>query len=109
MSLGYDATLPSKEPFMWIEAEVNLPNSSGKTLRAISFGAYNAMGLIGPEMGGVAIVCEDEPKGVIAVKTIPYDAEARTKEINRLEEWANEEMSGQDWVAGLLEFQYIVR
>lgn len=31
----------------------------GKTLRIVLYGAYNALGLIGPEMNGIAILDED--------------------------------------------------
>lgn len=31
----------------------------GRTLRVVLYGAYNALGLIGPEMNGIAILDED--------------------------------------------------
>ena len=31
----------------------------GRTLRIVLYGAYNALGLIGPEMNGIAILDED--------------------------------------------------
>lgn len=63
----YNDTLSSMPPFMWIESHDRVGD-----LGVLAFGAYNAMGLIGPEGGGVAIVFEVGQRDVIAVKTIPY-------------------------------------
>jgi hypothetical protein len=72
---GYDLTLPSMPPFMYVEGHKKLGD-----LGVIAFGAYNAMGLIGTEGGGVAIVVEEPDRFVLATKTIPWDPPARAAE-----------------------------
>ncbi len=78
---GYDMDLPSTPPFMYVESHEELGD-----LGVISFGAYNAMGLIGSEKGGVAIVFEEPVKGVFATKDIPWDPKARAHEAERVTE-----------------------
>lgn len=47
----------------------------------LSYGAYNAFGLIGTELAGVALCMRDGDKGcIIATKTIPYNKVKRAKE-----------------------------
>ena len=74
----YNMSLPSKHPLEWIEQEFF---SNG--LGVISFGAYNAFGLIGPEGGGVAIVNTIDPS-IIAIKTIPYSIDKRKIEFENI-------------------------
>lgn len=71
---GYDDTLPNEKPFMYVESHKPCENASNVGI--IAFGAYNAMGLIGSEMGGVAIVCE-KPKQVIATLAVPWSPSGR--------------------------------
>lgn len=72
---GYDDRLPSKSPFMWVEAYERIGD-----LAILTYGAYNAFGFIGPEKGGVAVVREAPRKDVIATKDFPYAPPARAKE-----------------------------
>ena len=72
MGNGYDEKLPSILPFMWVEEKRPIPKGGA----VISYGAYNAFGLIGSEKGGVAIVSEDPP-AVLATIDIPWDPPAR--------------------------------
>lgn len=76
----YDTTLPSKAPFMFIEEERVIPLGDDDAVRLISYGAFNAGGLIGPEQGGVAVV-HDDPNFVIASKAFPHDAARRKIEM----------------------------
>lgn len=78
---GYDDGLPSLPPFMFVEAHETLGD-----LGVIAFGAYNAMGLIGSEKGGVALVLEKPRKAVLATMDIPWDPAKRAVEFNRLVE-----------------------
>jgi len=80
---GYNQSLPSKLPFMWIEHEQAFEFKTAGRIRIIAFGAYNALGLIGPEKGGVAVVHED-PNFVIATKDFPYDPAGRLREYSKL-------------------------
>jgi hypothetical protein len=77
--VGYDDTLHSMPPFMWIERHETLGD-----LGVIAFGAYNAMGLIGSEKGGVAVVLEKPHKAVIATKDIPWDPARRSREFDKV-------------------------
>ena len=62
---------------MWIEEETWLPDTGTKRdVGVLSYGAYNALGLIGSTMGGVAIVHRD-PNFVIGTKVVPYDPNRR--------------------------------
>lgn len=70
---GYDDTLPSKKPFMFVESHDRRNN-----IGIIAFGAFNAMGLIGSEKGGVALVSEDPPS-VLATLDIPWKPEERAR------------------------------
>lgn len=76
---GYDDRLPSMPPFMFVENHQVFGD-----LGLIAFGAYNAMGLIGSEKGGVAVVLERPSKSVLATKDFPWNPSARAKEFNRL-------------------------
>lgn len=76
---GYDSDLPSLPPFMFVENHQTFGD-----LGVISFGAYNAFGLIGSEKGGVAIVLEKPSKAVLATKDIPWDPPARARELNKI-------------------------
>lgn len=78
MGYGYDESLASMPPFMWVERHERVGD-----LGVIAFGAYNIFGLIGTEKGGVAIVHEDK-KFVIATKDFPHDPAARAEEVKRL-------------------------
>lgn len=78
---GYDDSLPSMPPFMFVEAHETLGD-----LGVIAFGAYNAMGLIGSEKGGVALVLEKPNKAVLATMDIPWNPAKRAVEFNRLVE-----------------------
>ena len=79
MGYGYNENLPSQKPFMWIEQETAIPDTKAcRDIGVLSFGAYNAMGLIGTEKGGVAVVHRG-PNFVIATRDVPHDAVARQK------------------------------
>lgn len=78
---GYDDTLPSLPPFMFVENHKVFGD-----VGVIAFGAYNAMGLIGSEKGGVALVLEKPNKAVLATKDIPWNPGARAVAFNRLVE-----------------------
>jgi len=78
---GYDMSLKSKPPFMYIENEqygLELKGSGLPELKmgVIAYGAFNARGLIGPEQGGVGIVAMDS---VMATKAVPYRPDLRQK------------------------------
>lgn len=78
---GYDDRLPSMHPFMFVEKHQTLGD-----LGVIAFGAYNAMGLIGSEKGGVAVVLEKPDRAVLATKDIPWNPPAREREFNKIVE-----------------------
>ncbi len=87
MSYGYNESFPCKPPFMWVEQETAVPKTAVcDNVAVLSFGAYNAMGLIGTEKGGVAIV-HNEPNFVIATKDIPYKPDLRAEEHARIVEF----------------------
>lgn len=68
----YDETLPSKSPFMWIEQETSIPDSTlMQNICVLSYGTYSACALTGPEMGGVAIV-HNYPNYIIATRKVLY-------------------------------------
>jgi len=75
----YDETLPSEPPFMWIESTREFVLGEEDSVFVMAFGAYNAKGLIGPELGGVAVV-HHEQKFVIATKTVPHSIKSRKTE-----------------------------
>ena len=79
MSLGYNMELPSSPPFMYVER-----HEKRDRLGIIAYGAYNAMGLIGPEKGGVALVLEPPDAAVVATRDVPYDPKERAAVIERL-------------------------
>jgi hypothetical protein len=76
---GYDMNLRSMPPFMYVERHTKVGD-----LGVIAFGAYNAMGLIGTEKGGIAIVLEKPPE-VIATKDIPWNPVGRLGEAREVE------------------------
>ena len=77
MGYGYNESLPSQKPFMWVEQETWLDDTTAtRDVGVLSFGAYNAMGLIGSEKGGVAVVHRD-PHFVIATRDVPHNPVAR--------------------------------
>lgn len=78
---GYDDTLPSMIPFMFVENHRTFGD-----IGVISFGAYNAMGLIGSEKGGVAVVLEKPYKSVLATKDIPWRPDLRAEGFMRVVE-----------------------
>ena len=75
----YDMSLPSLNPFMWIECKINLGD-----IAILAFGAYSAFGLIGPEKGGVAVVHEKGKRFVIGTIAIPYDMRKRAIEAEKV-------------------------
>lgn len=79
MGAGYNETLPSRKPFMFMERY-----KTRGPVGVIAFGAYNAMGLIGSEKGGVAIVMEPPMAAVIATKDIPWKPTKRRALADRL-------------------------
>lgn len=113
MGYGYDESRPSLPPFMWVEDHEKI--RLGKlTLGVISFGAYNAMGLIGTEKGGVAIVAEAPEKAVIATKDIPWKPAERAAELKRIAGFIRDgrellKKSGQVLVRELQDSGYAVR
>lgn len=81
MGMGYNLALKSYPPFMYIEFEKEMPGF----LMVLCYGAYNARGLIGPEMGGVAIVCDHpDDRFTIATKDFPYSPAERRECADRL-------------------------
>ena len=78
MGYGYDESKPSMPPFMWVERKERVGRYA-----VLSYGAYNALGLIGTEKGGVAIVNEVE-RGVVATRDIPWNAPGRRQEVDAL-------------------------
>lgn len=79
MGAGYDMTLANMKPFMYVESYETCGD-----IGVIAFGAYNAMGLIGTEKGGVALVLERPHKGVLATKDVPWNPEERKALADRL-------------------------
>lgn len=75
---GYDTSLPSMKPFMWVESHTKV-KCGNVTLAVLAFGAYNALGLIGTEKGGVAVVTEEPSKHVLGTKDIPWSPAGRTE------------------------------
>lgn len=80
----YDVTKPSYSPFQWVESEYvfKIPTLPG--LKLMAYGAYNAMGLIGPEMGGLAMVVDGDRKFCVAKKYIPYSMKKRNKAFSQV-------------------------
>jgi hypothetical protein len=72
-------------PFWYVEEVAR----KGKFM-LIAYGAYNAMGLIGPEKGGVALV-DEKAYQVIGTKDVPYNPRGRHELLLRVE-------SSPDWV-----------
>ena len=70
----YDMSLPNLIPFMWVEAYKKKGDFA-----IIAYGAYNAMGLIGSEKGGVAVV-DEKRKQVLATIDIPWNMKERSDE-----------------------------
>jgi hypothetical protein len=78
---GYDDTLPSMIPFMFVENHQTFGD-----IGVIAFGAYNAYGLIGSEKGGVAVVLEKPTRGVLATKDVPWRPDLRAEEFMKVVE-----------------------
>lgn len=70
-------------PFMFVE----LYATKGR-LGLIAFGAYNAMGLIGPEKGGVALV-DEKLHQVLGTHDVPYSRRGREQLFRQVYESAN--------------------
>jgi len=68
------------EPFGYMEDTRTVDTKNSGKMMIVSFGAMNYLGHYSPEFGGVAVVHLD-PDVLIAVKYIPWDAEARRKEL----------------------------
>jgi hypothetical protein len=73
---GYDMSLPSMKPFMWVEGHSKV-KCGNVTLGVLAFGAYNVFGLIGSEKGGVAVVTEAPSKHVLGTLDIPWNPAGR--------------------------------
>lgn len=90
-----DYSLPSQKPFMYIEKEEDFVIYKGMgspddveveitdNVTLLAFGAYNACGLIGTEMGGIAVVSK-EAKCVLATKRVPHSMNKRSIEFKGL-------------------------
>jgi len=74
----YNQSLPSYPPFMWVENEHEFFFSKCPNLKLLAYGAYNAMGLIGSEYGGIALVVDGKKKFVVAKKFVPHSILARS-------------------------------
>ncbi len=89
----YDTTLPSDGQFMYIESKREITFCGDGELRVIAFGAYNAFGLIGPEMGGVAVI-DIRRRSVVARKTVAHSSAKRdcefTGTVKLLEDYLKE-------------------
>lgn len=59
MSVPVISAFPRVGPFMGVELDKTVSYPNGRTLRFLTYGAYNAFGLIGPEKNGVAVLDED--------------------------------------------------
>jgi hypothetical protein len=68
------------EPFGYMEDNRLIKTLKAGEIMLISFGAMNRLGHFSPEFGGVALV-HLNPDVFLAVKYIPWDAEARRKEL----------------------------
>lgn len=76
-----DLELPCDlEPFGYIESRRIVKTQNAGKLMLVAFGARNYMGHYSPEFGGVALV-HLNPDLLIAIKYVPWDAEARDKEL----------------------------
>ena len=58
-------TFPRVGPYMGVTRDNVRTFDNGRSFRVLVFGAYNAMGLIGSEFNGLAVLDEDE-KAVLA-------------------------------------------
>ena len=77
----FDLELPCDlEPFGYIEDRRIVKTKNAGKLMLVAFGALNYMGHYAPEFGGVAMV-HMNPDLLIAVKYIPWNAEARRDEL----------------------------
>lgn len=74
----------------------------GRTLRIVLYGAYNALGLIGPEMNGIAILDEDS-MSVVLDGHLRQDtgyfgpSNGQVAEFSRLADMSDEEL--EDFIA----------
>lgn len=59
MSVPVMGVFPSVGPFMGVELDRIVSYPNGRKLRFLTYGAYNAFGLIGSEKNGVAVLDED--------------------------------------------------
>jgi len=85
----FDTELGSHlEPFMFVEKTTEIDTTHATKVAIISFGAMDVNNHYAPEFGGVALV-HIEPDLFIAVKYIPWDAEARAVEHNRCVDFIN--------------------
>jgi hypothetical protein len=96
--LGYNFNLPSEAPFMYIENKSQVSFSEGYRFAAIAYGAYNALGLIGPEKGGVAVVMTEPQAKVLATKDFPYNPVKRAAEFDKVLRFLAEASEEQDAV-----------
>jgi len=71
IATGTHDTGKNLPPFMFVEIHAR----KGR-LGLIAFGAYNAMGLIGPEKGGVALV-DEQAHEVLGTRDVPYSRKNR--------------------------------
>lgn len=66
-------SLPRIGPYMGVSRDTVKKYSNGKKLRFIVYGAYNAMGLIGSECNGIAVLDENE-KAVLCDEICSIDS-----------------------------------
>ena len=83
----YNDRLPSAHPLQWVESHDRIGD-----LGVLTFGAYNAFGLIGSEQGGVAVVFEAPERAIIATKAIPYKPQERNDEAIEVIEYIKAEI-----------------
>lgn len=85
---SYNAERPSMSPFEFVERYEAFEGRASKggrfVVALISFGAYNALGLVGPEKGGLAFVLEAPERAVIATRDIPYSMGQRDRAFREL-------------------------
>ena len=96
----FDTSMPcNMDPFAFVEKESKVNMSKAGSLSVISFGAMDYNNHYSPEFGGVALV-NNNPDLFIAVKYIPWDAEARNDEHKRIVDFLESDKNMQANIVG---------
>ena len=89
----FNTKLSSHSPLAYIEQKTEIITKHSGTIAVVSFGAVERHSHLAPEFGGVAITHEN-PKVLIGVKYIPWNAKGRHEEHKQIVAYFTEHDGG---------------